>query len=194
MRLFRRLNPPEPRSDEQLLADFRRSGSVRYLGQLYERYLPMVYGVCLKILKDAGKSEDATMAIYEELAKKVPEHQIDNFRGWLYVLARNHCLMEWRKAQRQPVQWVDSETLHRFDEAEAPFEFEFPLGQTSLEKCLETLSEVQRKIVQQFYYEDKSYKEIADLMQEDLGKIRSHIQNGRRNLKNCLESPKTPKH
>ena len=188
MRLFRRLNTSDPLTDEQLLADFRRSGSVRYLGRLYERYLPMVYGVCLKILKDAGKSEDATMAIYEEVAKKVPQHQIDNFRGWLYVLARNHCLMEWRKAQRQPVQWFAPEDLNRFDDAEAAFEFEFPLDQTPLEKCLETLNEVQRNIVRHFYYEDKSYKEIADLMQEDLGKVRSHIQNGRRNLKNCLEN------
>ena len=188
MRLFRRLNTSDPLTDEQLLADFRSSGSVRYLGRLYERYLPMVYGVCLKILKDAGKSEDATMAIYEEVAKKVPQHQIDNFRGWLYVLARNHCLMEWRKTQRQPVQWFAPEDLNRFDDAEAAFEFEFPLDQTPLEKCLETLNEVQRNIVRHFYYEDKSYKEIADLMQEDLGKVRSHIQNGRRNLKNCLEN------
>lgn len=189
MRLFRRLNPPEQLPDEQLLADFRRSGSVRYLGLLYERYLPMVYGVCLKILKDAGKSEDATMAIYEEVAKKVPEHQIDNFRGWLYVLARNHCLMEWRKTQRRPVEWLAPEDMNRFDDAEAAVEFEFPVDRTPLEKCLETLNEVQRQTVQQFYFEDKSYKEIADLTGEDLGKVRSHLQNGRRNLKNCLETP-----
>ncbi|MEZ4891739.1 MAG: sigma-70 family RNA polymerase sigma factor [Saprospiraceae bacterium] len=67
------------------------------LGDLYERYMPMVYGVCLKILKDAGKSEDAVMAIYEELTRKVKVHEVASFRGWLYVLARNHCLMEWRK-------------------------------------------------------------------------------------------------
>jgi hypothetical protein len=98
---FLRPNIPEHLSDEQLLADYL-GGNSRALGLLYERYMPMVYGVCLKILKDSGKSEDAVMGIYESLTKKVKEHEIGAFRGWLYVLARNYCLMEWRKNQRRP--------------------------------------------------------------------------------------------
>lgn len=182
---FLRPNTPEHFTDEQLLAEYIRNGTARHLGQLYERYMPMVYGVCLKILKDPGKSEDAVMNIYEELTRKVKEHEIESFRGWLYVLARNHCLMEWRKNQRRPTDLHDD--MSRHDAEEAAFEVELPAGNTPLEKCLGELPEQQRQSVQWFYYEEKSYKEIADLIAEDVGRVRSYIQNGRRNLKICLE-------
>jgi len=182
---FLRPNTPEHFTDEQLLAEYVRNGSARHLGQLYERYMPMVYGVCLKILKDPGKSEDAVMNIYEELTRKVKEHEIESFRGWLYVLARNHCLMEWRKNNRRPTDLHDD--MSRHDAVEAAFEVELPAGNTPLEKCLGELPEQQRQSVQWFYYEEKSYKEIADLITEDVGRVRSYIQNGRRNLKICLE-------
>jgi len=185
---FRRSQPSEKLTDEQLLAEYLRSGSARYLGDLYERYLPMVYGVCLKILKDAGKAEDATLAIYETLDRKLRDHQITAFRGWLYVLARNHCIMEWRKEKRQPIDFYAPESLHHFDVMEDAVEFELPFstGAASLQKCLDQLNSVQRHCVQLFYYEDKSYKEISDMIKEEVGKVRSYIQNGKRNLKGCL--------
>jgi RNA polymerase sigma-70 factor (ECF subfamily) len=182
---FLRPRAPEHSTDEQLLEKYVSSGETRYLGQLYERYMPMVYGVCLKILKDAGQAEDAVMAIYEELTRKVREHQIESFRGWLYVLARNHCLMEWRKNKRRPTDLHDD--MSRHDTVEQSFEYELPKNGTPLEKCLGELTALQRKSVEWFYFEEKSYKEIADLIAEDVGKIRSYIQNGRRNLKICLE-------
>ncbi|MBN8679280.1 MAG: sigma-70 family RNA polymerase sigma factor [Chitinophagales bacterium] len=183
---FLRQNISQHSSDEQLLAEYM-AGNTRALGILYERYMPMVYGVCLKILKDSGKAEDAVMSIYESLVKKVKEHEIGAFRGWLYVLARNHCLMEWRKNQRRPTDHIAPEDMVRYDAVEPVFEYELPQETASLERCLAELSEQQRNCVQWFYYEDKSYKEIADMMSEELGKVRSFIQNGKRNLKNCLE-------
>ncbi|MCC7245210.1 MAG: sigma-70 family RNA polymerase sigma factor [Saprospiraceae bacterium] len=173
--------------DENLLAEYVRTGSQQHLGKLYERYMPMVYGVCLKVLKDPGKAEDAVMAIYEELTRKAREHKIDAFRGWLYVLARNHCLMEWRKQQRRPTDHHAPDEMHRYDAVEAAPEYELPQEQNTLEDCLKQLILNQRNSVVWFYYEDKSYKEIADIMQEDVGKVRSYIQNGRRNLRICME-------
>lgn len=185
---FFRSNTPGQQTDEELLARYRSTGEARYLGVLYERYMPMVYGVCLKIMRDPGKSEDAVMNIYEELVRKVMEHQVESFRGWLYVLARNHCLMEWRKNQRRPTDYHAPEDMVHYDAVEAAFEVELPAAENkALEKCLENLPDHQRTSVQMFYLEEKSYKEIAGLLAEEIGKIRSYIQNGRRNLKICLE-------
>ena len=184
---FRRPNLSESPTDEQLLAEYVRQGLPQSLGHLYERYMPMVYGVGLKILKDPGLAEDAVMAIYEELTRKVREHDVVSFRGWLYVLARNYCLMEWRKHHRRPTDLHPPEDMSRYDAVEAAFEVELPIGTSPLEKCMGTLPEQQRQSVQWFYYEDKSYKDIADLMMEEIGKVRSYIQNGRRNLRICLE-------
>ncbi|MBL7798919.1 MAG: sigma-70 family RNA polymerase sigma factor [Saprospiraceae bacterium] len=185
---FFRSDTPGQWTDEALLARYQSSGEARYLGVLYERYMPMVYGVCLKILRDPGKSEDAVMSIYEELVRKAREHQVESFRGWLYVLARNHCLMEWRKNHRRPTDYHAPEDMVHYDAVEAAFEVELPGAEDkSLEKCLEQLPANQRTSVQMFYLEEKSYKEIAGLLAEEVGKIRSYIQNGRRNLKICLE-------
>lgn len=175
-------------SDEELLSRYVREGSDHHLGVLFERYMPMVYGICLKILKDSGKAEDAVINIYEEVTAKAQAHEIGAFRGWLYVLARNHCLMELRKAQRRPLDFHAPESMDRFDAIEAAFEFELPQKELPLQECLETLQELQRKCVAWFYYEDKSYKDISSILGIDLGKVRSHIQNGRRNLRICLEN------
>ena len=185
---FFRSNTPEQWTDEELLARYKAGGDARYLGMLYERYMPMVYGVCMKILNDPGKSEDAVMNIYEELVRKTREHQIESFRGWLYVLARNHCLMEWRKNHRRPTHYHAPENMEHFDAVEAAFEVELPVADNkSLEKCLHELPQHQRRSVEMFYFEEKSYKEIAEITAEEVGKVRSYIQNGRRNLKICLE-------
>ncbi len=185
---FFRSDTPGQWTDEDLLTRYQTDGEARYLGLLYERYMPMVYGVCLKILRDPGKSEDAVMNIYEELVRKAKEHHVDSFRGWLYVLARNHCLMEWRKNNRRPTDYHAPEDMVHYDAVEAAFEVELPAAEDkSLEKCLDQLPPNQRTSVQMFYMEEKTYKEIAGLLAEEIGKVRSYIQNGRRNLKICLE-------
>ena len=184
---FLRPNSADPDSDELLLARYVRTGEAEALGRLFERYMPMVYGVCLKILKDPGKAEDAVMGVYESLTQKVKEHDIASFRGWLYVLARNYCLMEWRKAQRRPTDHYAPEDMVYHDAVENPAEYELPQDRAPLEKCLDQLNTVQRNTVQWFYYEEKSYKEISEMIAEDVGKVRSYIQNGRRNLRICLE-------
>lgn len=188
LKFYRSAAATGPGSDEELLARYQADGDARYLGMLYERYMPMVYGVCVNILRDPAKAEDAVLDIYEELARKAKEHAVESFRGWLYVLARNHCLMAWRKHQRQPTDYHAPEDMVRYDVVEPAFDVELPAPEDkSLEKCLETLPEQQRQSVTLFYLEDKTYKEIAVLLAEEVGKIRSYIQNGRRNLKICLE-------
>jgi RNA polymerase sigma factor (sigma-70 family) len=83
-------------SDSELVAAFRQTGNMELLGALYQRYMDLVFGVCLKYFKDAERSKDAVMDIYVELAKKLPGHEVSYFKGWLHVLARNYCLMQLR--------------------------------------------------------------------------------------------------
>jgi RNA polymerase sigma factor (sigma-70 family) len=186
LKIFRS-NTTEP-PDEVLLARYLQSGQSNDLGRLYERYIPMVYGVCLKVLRDPQRAEDAVMNVYEEVVRKLKTNEVDQFRGWLYVLARNFCLMEWRKAQRRPTTLVASDEMHRIDAVEEAFEYELPQKGLPLQECLDKLNQMQRECVQLFYYNDKSYKEIADMLNEEIGKVRSWIQNGKRNLKICLET------
>ena len=70
----------------------RRTGRTAGWGRLYSRYLPLVYGVCLKYLRNPDDAGDAVMDIFEELTVKVGRYEVERFRPWLYTLAKNHCL------------------------------------------------------------------------------------------------------
>jgi RNA polymerase sigma-70 factor (ECF subfamily) len=83
-------------TDKELVAAFKENGELTHLSVLYQRYMDLVFGVCLKYFKDAERSKDAVMDIFEELNNKLKHHEVDNFKGWLHVLARNHCLMQLR--------------------------------------------------------------------------------------------------
>ena len=83
-------------ADSELVAAFKKSGDIKYLSTLYQRYMELVFGVCLKYFKDTERCKDAVMDIFEELNTKLKNHEVDNFKGWLHVVARNYCLMQLR--------------------------------------------------------------------------------------------------
>ena len=178
-------------SDEELVRLFREKQDLEVLGILYKRYMYLVYGVCMKYFKNREDSQDAVMQIFEVLVKDIPRFEIQNFKGWLYMVSRNHCLMQLRKASREKnlrpeissISFMESTAILHPIEEESGDEL-----QQRLKICLEQLKEEQRRCVEMFYYQQQCYKEIAG----DLGigeeKVKSYIQNGKRNLKNCLES------
>src|SRR5690606_24547652 len=84
------------------LQEFYETGDLEVLGKLYEPYMFLIFGLCLKYLKDTSKSEDAVMQIFESLIKKLRIHRVENFKAWLYTVARNHCLMQLRVEGKQP--------------------------------------------------------------------------------------------
>jgi RNA polymerase sigma factor (sigma-70 family) len=189
-RLFSSKTPPQ--SDEALLAQYRQQGDLGVLGNLYSRHSELVYGVCLKYLGEEEKAADAVMDIFEELVEKAKKHDIGQFRPWLYVLAKNHCLMQLRKAGRDFSQSFDPELMHSLpllhpdDDNQAASNKEQALQ--ALEHCIQTLNAIQQDCLRMFYFDDKSYQDIAEMQKLDLGLVRSHIQNGRRNLKQCMSS------
>lgn len=179
-------------TDEELLVRFRETGDLEALGVLYKEYMPLVYGVCLKYFKDREKSQDAVMQIFEKLVTDIPKNDIQNFKPWLYVVVKNYCLMQLRseksKAENekkfrieQEIFMESSEELHPIDEEKAELN-------KSLMECIEKLKEEQKQCIQLFYFDSKCYKEISDILNMDEKKVKSYLQNGKRNLKICLEN------
>ncbi|MCB0608669.1 MAG: sigma-70 family RNA polymerase sigma factor [Lewinellaceae bacterium] len=184
-----RRNRKNPVSDQELLARFRQTGDQAFLGQLYERYLELTYGLCLKYLGEETLAQDAVIEIYESLVRKLPEHDVQYFRSWLYTFAKNHCLMQLRKDGKKILQTFDPGLMQSVDFRHLNNEDDLPDGEQAhwLQDCLKGLSDQQKRCIELFYYQDKSYKEIAELDKQDLGTVRSHIQNGRRNLRKCMD-------
>jgi RNA polymerase sigma factor (sigma-70 family) len=175
-------------TDKELVAAFKQSGDTNYLSTLYQRYMDLVFGVCLKYFKDAESCKDAVMDIYEELNTKLRLHEVDNFKGWLHVLARNYCLMQLRSPKNMKTTEFNADFMQSVENTHLNGEvLEKESNFVKLEQCLDTLQEEQRQSVQLFYLENKCYNEIAAITGYDWNKVRSYIQNGRRNLKLCMD-------
>lgn len=178
----------DPQLDKELLKAFKQTNDIKYLSILYQRYMDLVFGVCLKYFKDAERSKDAVMDIFEELNTKLKIHEVDNFKGWLHTVTRNYCLMQLRsprnlKTSELNIDFMQSgEPSHLLNEV---FEKEESFKQ--LEACIETLPDDQKKTIELFYLQKKCYNEIAEITGFEWNKVRSFIQNGKRNLKLCIE-------
>jgi RNA polymerase sigma-70 factor (ECF subfamily) len=172
--------------DLELVKQYKSDGDINVLGELYGRYMELVYGVCLKYFKEPEEAKDAVINIFEELVTKLKKYDVINFKSWLYQLAKNYCLMKLRSRKSKPV-IVDIDIMH-LEENNHPDNVAKKEEQLNgMENCIEQLPAEQKRAIELFYLQEKCYKEIADLTQTDINKVRSFIQNGRRNLKICME-------
>ena len=173
--------------DKELVNLFRTSGNMEVLAVLFQRYMELLYGVCLKYLKQPEASKDAVMQIFEELVQKLPRHEVDNFKSWLYTLAKNHCLMQLRTPKNLKTTEFKPESMQLEEDVHLNGVLLKEENLQKMERCLQTLSNEQKVAVELFYLQNKCYKEIADATGIEWNKVRSFIQNGRRNLKICME-------
>lgn len=166
---------------------YRETGDMAVLGELYQRYMDLVYGVCLKYFKETETAKDAVMQIFEELVSKLLKHEVDHFKGWLHQVARNYCLMQLRTPRNLKTVEFKTELMQSEENVHLNGVFEKEETFKKMEDCLGTLAEKQQEAIRLFYLEGKSYQEISQLTGQDWNQVRSLIQNGRRNLKNCME-------
>ena len=172
------------------MAQYQKDTKPETLGKLYAPFMEMVLAIGLKYFQDRQKAEDLVMKVYEKLVEKAKHHEVNNFSSWLYSLAKNECLMELRKKKREysteefnyQQQFMESEKmLHLFTENKEQAQF------SALEACLDELNAEQKLCVEKFYLQNKTYKEIVAETAFDYNRVKSHIQNGKRNLKHCIE-------
>jgi RNA polymerase sigma-70 factor (ECF subfamily) len=184
-------NKIEPNPIEQLqLKKYKETGDQSILLSLYEPYMELVFGVCLKYLNNRDDAHDAVINIYEELIEKVKKYEIDYFRAWLYQLSKNHCLMILRRKKVYLQEFKDG-FMDLSDDAHPGAALLKETQLQLMEHCIEQLNTQQKLSIQLFYLQDKCYLEIASMTEQEVGKVKSHIQNGRRNLKICMEKQAT---
>ncbi len=174
-------------SDEELLKRYVDSGDLEYFGQLYDRYLHLIYGLCMKYFKSSDDSKDATMEIFEQTSTAVLDKEVTHFKSWLYVVSKNHCLMQLRKRKTREEKSLapfmeSTQVEHLNEEGRVDADLE------ALTACIETLKEEQKRCVSLFYLEKKSYREVETITELSSKAVKSAIQNGKRNLKICIEA------
>lgn len=188
--LFRKRSKPEnERSDLELIRQFKLEDDKGAMAMLFNRYSHLVYGVCLKYLHDRDDSKDAVMQIFENLHHVLHQHEIQNFKSWLYTYTKNYCLMEIRK--QKPVIKLSEYESHGNEIMENDDSLHLNEKERELlllENAMRNLNEAQKLCVELFYLQGKSYAEIEHATGFSYKEVKSHLQNAKRNLKNDLIS------
>ena len=179
---------PSP-TDLELVERYKAIGDPVSLGALFERYTHLALGVSLRYLRNREDAEDAVMEVYERLTTALREHEVTNFKSWLYSVVANHCRMILRRRKGLPAVVEASEELLDAVLASAPAPLEDDEGERRMQElpgALSRLADGQRRCLELFYLEGHSYDEVAGLTGYALNEVKSHIQNGKRNLKILL--------
>jgi RNA polymerase sigma factor (sigma-70 family) len=196
MLFFKKKHKPESETD--LLREYRQTGDLSILGKLYEPQMEMVFAIAMKYFKDEDEAKDTVMELFEALIPKLQVHEVENFKAWLGMVARNYCLMELRKKTIE----VSNFELDNNDEEENisnnfmeittsehhTDSLDLEQNLTKLEDCLKTLNVEQKQSIKLFFIQEKTYQEVSQLTGFEVNKVKSYLQNGKRNLKNCMEN------
>ncbi|MBA7525858.1 hypothetical protein ES705_18016 [subsurface metagenome] len=179
--------------DSEIIKLYKKTGDPEWVGVLFERYTHLVFGICLKYLKDEEDSKDAVMEIFENLFEDLLIHDVKNFKSWLYSISKNFCLMQLRKLKIIPrteeitekkmnhsfVEFMQE--LHPYKEQEIDEMF------NKLQEAMGQLKPGQERCIELMYLQEKSYKEVAEITGYNLNQVKSYIQNGKRNLERMLK-------
>ncbi|HEU4471638.1 MAG TPA: sigma-70 family RNA polymerase sigma factor [Flavisolibacter sp.] len=173
-------------TDTKLLELYHADRNQEWIGILLERYTLLLLGVCMKYLKDENEARDCVQQIFLKVLTEVGKYRIDYFKSWLYMVAKNHCLMKLRnqngritKELNDQVAAVPAENRTELVEDDRAYDL--------LEEAINELNEEQRQCVILFYLKKNSYTQISEKTGYSMMKVKSHIQNGKRNLKIILD-------
>lgn len=189
----------EQYSDATLLDLYKKDKDTKWLGYLFERYSLLVFGVCMKYLKQVNDAKDATQQVFEKAFVEINKYEVTYFKSWIYSIAKNHCLMQLRGKGHQtvfmdalPEELVeDLSPIDLFDSKENLLEKQIE----NLGEAIEHLNQEQKTCIELFYLQKLSYRDIEEKTGLNFQQVKSHIQNGKRNLRIFLEQKqKVPGH
>jgi RNA polymerase sigma-70 factor (ECF subfamily) len=180
-------------TDEELVALYREEKDPETVGILFNRYTHLVFGACMMYLKNEEDARDAVMEIFEGLLNSLLIHTVKNFKSWLYSVAKNHCLMKLRSISKEHSLMDDLKTNNNAAVMEMMHEMHLDIEdhemmEKRLMEAISGLGEEQHTCIRLMYLEEKSYADISGITGYSLKQVKSHIQNGKRNLKIALQS------
>jgi RNA polymerase sigma factor (sigma-70 family) len=174
-------------TDAELLDQYQTDNDQQWIGILLERYTLLLLGVCMKYMKNEEEAKDCVQQIFLKVLTEVGKYRIDYFKSWLYMVAKNHCLMQLRDKTAKGATALQDH--HHVAEKETDRQEVFQNEETYklLEDAIEELSEEQKRCVILFYLQKNSYQQVSDKTGFSLLQVKSYIQNGKRNLKLLMD-------
>jgi RNA polymerase sigma factor (sigma-70 family) len=173
--------------DKDLLQRYYTDGNNEWLGILLQRYTMLLFGVCMKYLKNEEEAKDAVQQVFLKTINELQKYKVEYIKSWLYMVAKNHCLMKLRDKGKRTVEINDRAISAPHDNEDIREIIERDRKLDTMSKALKQLNKEQELCVTLFYLEKKSYQQVADHTGYSLLQVKSHIQNGKRNLKLHIE-------
>ncbi|WP_291906172.1 sigma-70 family RNA polymerase sigma factor [Chitinophaga sp. CB10] len=176
-------------TDQELLQRYKADGNSEWIGVLFDRYALLLLGMCMKYLKNEEDARDAVQQIFLKVLSDVHKHEVQFFRAWIYQVAKNYCLMQLRQQHLKHKEEITDNTIGKMvaEEEDKRAHQEKDILLENMEQAMVSLNADQRICLELFYLHKKSYQQIADETGFNLMQVKSHIQNGKRNLKIILE-------
>ena len=168
-------------SDAQLVRKYRNSYNNSYIGELFQRYTHLVFGVCMKYLKDEKESRDAAEQIFELVVAELKRRDVKDFKNWLHTITKNHC-EQILKSRKENIR-NEAGAVNSNPNKEISGKYSTATESELVKTAIQQLDKTKQTCLELFYLEGKSYKEIAETMNFSLSQVKDHIQFGRKELK-----------
>jgi RNA polymerase sigma-70 factor (ECF subfamily) len=175
-------------SDAELLQNFYRDHDNKWLGELLPRYTLLLLGVCMKYLKNEEDARDCVQQIFLKVINELHKYKVEYFKSWIYMIARNHCLMKLRDSRNVIVELNDYTAPVVNAESDKKKLLEKDALLQKMEAALQKLNPEQKQCLKLFYLEKKSYSEVSEITGFTMMQVKSYLQNGKRNLKILIET------
>ncbi len=190
-------NKLSDKTDNELLVLFNHNNDNQIIGELYNRYNHIIFGVCIKYLKDTELARDAMLHLFSQLFELLKRYQVNDFKNWMLTITRNHCLREIKLNSRLVPYALCAEKETAVDFMENEDQIDHIYARESmllyLDNALKQLKPQQKQCIELFYLQNKSYVEITQTTGFELKKVKSYIQNGKRNLQIIIDELKKQK-
>jgi RNA polymerase sigma-70 factor (ECF subfamily) len=173
--------------DKELLERFYSDHNNEWLGALLPRYTLLLFGVCMKYLKNEEDAKDCVQQIFLKAINELHKYRVEYFKSWIYMIAKNHCLMKLRDKGKYSVEIKErmAATPDTTEDKKQLIEKDNTL--TEMQEALLQLNNEQQLCLTLFYLQKRSYTAIAAETGQSMMQVKSNIQNGKRNLRLLLE-------
>ncbi|QEC42748.1 RNA polymerase sigma factor [Pseudobacter ginsenosidimutans] len=174
-------------TDQELLGKYYAERNNYWLGLLLQRYTMLLFGVCMKYLKNEEEARDGVQQVFLKVIQELPKYKVDYFKSWLYMVAKNYCLMKLRSKNGKTTEIKETMVATPAEDSSMQNHLEKDRQLELMSESLDELSKEQKLCVTLFYLDKKSYQEIAGQTGFSMMQVKSYIQNGKRNLKINME-------
>ncbi len=175
-------------TDAELLQNFYKDHDNKWLGVLLPRYTLLLLGVCMKYLKNEEDARDCVQQIFLKVINELRKYKVEYFKSWIYMIARNHCLMKLRDHKNSTVALNEQVAGSVATETDKKKHIEKDILLQKMEAAVNKLNPEQKQCVKLFYLEKKTYSEVAEVTGFTMMQVKSYLQNGKRNLKLLIEN------